>query len=530
MLHLKKLKIYHGKSESNRVIIHSIDFKPYSDIIATTGQDNVIKVWKMRKYYCLKDDKINLEEYNVLQLYEFLEIQKKVTNILRWSLDGKYLALGTNDGNLFIAIMNKNFKKNKLKIVKYYNAHFSDIIDLNWSFDSSFIATGSLDAIVHIWSLEKRNPIVKLFGHSSWVRGVNWDPLGKYICTHSSDKMLVFWKLNNWNSFKILIYKSKKYKKLGSHNRSIWSSCGKYFWILDCIKKKKKILFRVLDMKRSFDFKFNICINVEKMSTIKGSPKIFFDLYKRKFFTLLVLGTRKGSLIFFRSDSPSSVIKIKNFSKQTITEISWNSNGLIAYFSLVNGCVYSVNIKKKFFKILYMINQEKIFNLIRNYNEIYRTPDYLRSNFKLIHSIKKKILYLDLNYSYNQIPKIYNKSNDFGEKLCRKYISFLIPIQIYCKDIKFYLLKLRFTNIIFFIRKNEKNLLICLKNQIFLALVLKMYNYIVFINTKKQINYFKRETCSLKLLFDYYISCNTRIFASIHLFISSGLVFILSVD
>jgi len=59
-----------------------------------------------------------------------------------------------------------------------------DILDIAWSPDDSWIATGSVDNTIIIWDTKKfpeTHYIIK--GHDGLVKGVTFDPVGKYLAS-----------------------------------------------------------------------------------------------------------------------------------------------------------------------------------------------------------------------------------------------------------------------------------------------------------------------------------------------------------
>jgi WD40 repeat protein len=68
----------------------------------------------------------------------------------------------------------------------------SDIVDLKWSPDSSYIIIGALEQkpeIIRIAVKEKqRENSVTLPPHGNYVQGVAWDPWNKFVVTQSADR------------------------------------------------------------------------------------------------------------------------------------------------------------------------------------------------------------------------------------------------------------------------------------------------------------------------------------------------------
>lgn len=61
---------------------------------------------------------------------------------------------------------------------------FPDVIDLAWSPDESYIASGSVDNTIIVWNANKLPTVVHTIkGHEGLVKGVVFDPVGKYMAS-----------------------------------------------------------------------------------------------------------------------------------------------------------------------------------------------------------------------------------------------------------------------------------------------------------------------------------------------------------
>ena len=63
--------------------------------------------------------------------------------------------------------------------------HIGDVIDLNWSNDSQFLVSGSLDGTTILWSIQqgKYQKLQTFEGHRKFVQGVSIDPFFKFVAS-----------------------------------------------------------------------------------------------------------------------------------------------------------------------------------------------------------------------------------------------------------------------------------------------------------------------------------------------------------
>ena len=122
---------------------------------------------------------------------------------MRFAPSGQYLASASDD-NLVIIWQLKNvpveFGKLEEKIQwgqpRQLRGHVSDVMDLSWSNDSSFLVSGSLDGSAILWQINngKFNKVQTFEGHKKFVQGVAMHPLMKLIATASSDATVRIYK------------------------------------------------------------------------------------------------------------------------------------------------------------------------------------------------------------------------------------------------------------------------------------------------------------------------------------------------
>lgn len=71
---------------------------------------------------------------------------------------------------------------------KILRGHVDDILDLTWSTDSLFLASGEVACKAIIWDVMKGKSKFQLHDHKNFVQGVAWDPKDKFLATMSTDR------------------------------------------------------------------------------------------------------------------------------------------------------------------------------------------------------------------------------------------------------------------------------------------------------------------------------------------------------
>ena len=70
-------------------------------------------------------------------------------------------------------------------VFQTYEGHSDQVLAIAWSPDGKYLATGSGDQTVQVWSAKDGNTIFTYRGFSSWVGTVGWSPDGSRLAAAS---------------------------------------------------------------------------------------------------------------------------------------------------------------------------------------------------------------------------------------------------------------------------------------------------------------------------------------------------------
>lgn len=161
----------------------TLDFHPFSGILATGGADFDIKLWLINSGEGEK--KVPSVSY-----HNSLSYHGSAVNALRFSPSGEELASGADGGELILWKLHTSDAGQVWKVLKTLSFHRKDVLDLQWSSDGAFLISGSVDNSCIIWDMNKGSVHQILEAHCHYVQGVAWDPLAKYVASLSSDRSL----------------------------------------------------------------------------------------------------------------------------------------------------------------------------------------------------------------------------------------------------------------------------------------------------------------------------------------------------
>ncbi|HWP30508.1 MAG TPA: WD40 repeat domain-containing protein [Fimbriimonadales bacterium] len=152
--------------------IQSLAFHPSGLQIVSTGHDDVVRIWDLKK-------------------------RKTVVTILGKGINlynAKFDAMGKR---VFCATLARGiaiYKPNG-QLLKYWKAREEGVNDVDANRPFTLAADAGRDSRIGIWDLKQGKRISYLSGHGDWVVNVKISPNGKYIASSSSDGKVILWDL-----------------------------------------------------------------------------------------------------------------------------------------------------------------------------------------------------------------------------------------------------------------------------------------------------------------------------------------------
>jgi len=323
--------------------LFSIDLHPDGSRFAIGGQGDdsgMVTIWNMAP---VKNEEDEMNE-NVPKLLCQMDNHLACVNSVRWSCGGKYLATGGDDKLIMIWQMARYLgptaafggNSGKLSVEQWrcvhtLRGHSGDVLDLAWSPDDSFLASGSVDNTITIWNAQRFPDIVTMIkGHTGMVKGVTWDPVGKYLASQSDDKTLRVWRTSDWQQETIVTEPFAECSGTTHVLRLNWSPDGHYVVSAHAMNNAGPVA-KILE-RDGWKMKMDFVGHRKAVTCVRFNPKLFVkkvseDSARLKQYSCCAIGSRDRSLSVWLTSLKRPLVVLHDLFNHSVMDVSWSESG-----------------------------------------------------------------------------------------------------------------------------------------------------------------------------------------------------------
>ncbi|KRY08863.1 Protein HIRA [Trichinella patagoniensis] len=357
--------------------IYSVDIEPAGNRFATGGQSvtgiGLIVLWSLKPVIDVENetnDKIPL-------LLCRLEAHSTCINCIRWSSDSRYLASAGTDQAVkiwrFVSyipnVQSRVTAVEHWKCVSTLHGHAGDVLHLSWSPGDRYLASCGIDNIIIIWNAKKfPEKITSLVGHEGFVKGVCWDPIGKYLASQSDDRSLRIWSTVDWN----VVHKFRRPFKeapCATHTlRLDWSPDGLLLATAHAVNNGGPVS-KIIERN---GWKCELDFAGHRMAITCVSNVC----------SCCAVGSKDRSLSVWSASENRPVVVLTDIFESSISDISWDSSGLILIAASVDGSVIN-NLRRYYGNVdVGLLGLQRKSD--QNSNKIIEDADYVMTHAKVI--------------------------------------------------------------------------------------------------------------------------------------------------
>ncbi|XP_068748339.1 protein HIRA-like [Montipora capricornis] len=323
--------------------LFSIDIHPDGSRFAIGGQGDdsgKVTIWNMAP---VKNEEDEMNE-NVPKLLCQMDNHLACVNCVRWSCSGKYLATGGDDKLIMIWQMARYLaptaafggNSGKLNIEQWrcvytLRGHTGDVLDIAWSPDDSFLASGSVDNTITIWNAQRFPDIMTVLkGHTGLVKGVTWDPVGKYLASQSDDKTLRVWRTADWQQETFVSEPFADCSGTTHVLRLSWSPDGHYVVSAHAMNNAGPVA-KILE-RDGWKMKMDFVGHRKAVTCVRFNPKLFVkkvgeDSARLKQYSCCAIGSRDRSLSVWLTSLKRPLVVIHDLFNHSVMDVSWSDSG-----------------------------------------------------------------------------------------------------------------------------------------------------------------------------------------------------------
>ncbi|GAA5946255.1 hypothetical protein JCM3765_000173 [Sporobolomyces pararoseus] len=323
--------------------LYAIDVHPDGSRVATGGLDTVIRIWNTAPVLSSEKEEEGDEKCPRLLCTGTSHTGAVMT--LKWSNSGIYLASGADDGAVLVWGLDgakggkvwgsETTNVENWKATRRLVGHQSDVANVAWSSDDSYLASVGLDNQVFVWSGTSFELLRKLQGHQGFVKGVVFDPVGQYLATQSDDNTMKIWRTTDWGLEKSIDEAFDNAPK-SNETRPAWSPDGTFIVAPNSMNGP---VFVAGVIKRSnvktgegWDLASSLIGHPDIVQVAAYNPLLFLRDAKsppalENTSTLVAISARSTISIWF-SDMAHPFVVLEDVFDRDVLDLSWSKDGL----------------------------------------------------------------------------------------------------------------------------------------------------------------------------------------------------------
>ncbi|KAF9936720.1 HIR complex subunit, partial [Modicella reniformis] len=274
----------------------------------------------------------------------------------KWSNgEGKYLATGSDDTIVMIWQLDRTTDAwgggssfgnsdgpnvENWRGVKRLSGHVSDVTDVSWSPENTYLASAGLDSKIIIWDGKTFDRVILLDQHQGFVKGLTWDPVGKYMASQSDDKSVKIWRITDWEVEVQVTEPFLQSSGTTFFRRLSWSPDGGHIATANAFNGSIPVASIIT--RDNWKADISLVGHSAPVAVVAFNPLLFkyTDSSGNIGFTSIVaVGSQDRGLTVWRTHEPRPFVGVKELFEHSSLDLSWAPDGQSLFACSYDGTV-----------------------------------------------------------------------------------------------------------------------------------------------------------------------------------------------
>ncbi|KAG0309893.1 HIR complex subunit [Dissophora globulifera] len=354
MLIIKPEWVGHLDEKSKKAPIYSLHVHPDGTRLATGAQDAKVKIWNIAPILDAETD----QDPDTRRHLCTMSLHNGAVLCVRWSNgEGKYLATGSDDMIVMIWQLDRSSDAwggssfgnsdgpnvENWRGVKRLSGHESDVTDVAWSPENTYLASAGLDSKIIIWDGRTFDRVITLDQHQGFVKGLTWDPVGKYMASQSDDKSVRIWRITDWEVEVEVTEPFSQSSGTTFFRRLSWSPDGGHIATANAFSGvDKPVPVASVITRDNWRADISLVGHSAPVEVVAFNPLLFKYTDPSGsigFTSICAVGSQDRGITVWRTHEPKAFVAIKELFEHSFLDLSWTPDGQSLFACSYDGTV-----------------------------------------------------------------------------------------------------------------------------------------------------------------------------------------------
>ncbi|KAI7832276.1 WD40-repeat-containing domain protein [Gamsiella multidivaricata] len=343
--------VCHLDEKAKKAPIYSLHVHPDGTRLATGAQDAKVKIWNLAPIIDAEED----QDPDARRHLCTMSLHNGAVLCVKWSNgEGKYLATGSDDMIVMIWQLDRSSESwggssfgnsdgpnvENWRGVKRLSGHESDVTDVAWSPENTYLASAGLDSKIIIWDGRTFDRVITLDQHQGFVKGLTWDPVGKYMASQSDDKSVRIWRITDWEVEVEVTEPFLTSSGTTFFRRLSWSPDGGHIATANAFNGSIPVASVIT--RDNWKADISLVGHGAPVEVVAFNPLLFKytdSAGNAGFTSICAVGSQDRGLTVWRTHEPRPFVGIKELFEHSFLDLSWTPDGQSLFACSYDGTV-----------------------------------------------------------------------------------------------------------------------------------------------------------------------------------------------